>query len=80
MTLLARPIAKEEGFAARSGGIFINAALEQNILRRPWVPWIDVYFNAGDEITEAAQLGALALPTLRCRPFAGIATSSRRQN
>jgi hypothetical protein len=38
------------------GAVFINAALEQRISRRPNVKWIDVYFNAGDQITEAAKL------------------------
>ncbi len=37
--------------------VFVNAALEQHILRR-MATWIDVYFNSGDEITEAAKLGA----------------------
>lgn len=40
------------------GAIFINAALQQDILRPSWVPWIDVYYNAGDEITEAARIAA----------------------
>lgn len=40
------------------GAIFINAALEQNIVRPGCCPWIDVYYNAGDEITEAAKVGA----------------------
>lgn len=44
---------------AMAGAIFVNAALEQNIIRPATVPWIDVYFNAGDTITEAAQIGAL---------------------
>jgi hypothetical protein len=39
-----------------AGLIFINAALQQDIICR--VPWIDVYYNAGDDITEAAKLGA----------------------
>jgi hypothetical protein len=43
---------------AMGGAIFINAALEQNIIRPSTVPWIDVYFNGGDDITEAAKLGA----------------------
>lgn len=37
--------------------VFINAALEQGIQRRA-ASWIDVYFNAGDEVTEAAKIGA----------------------
>ena len=41
-----------------AGAIFINGALEQQIIRPFGCPWIDVYFNAGDEITEAAKLGA----------------------
>lgn len=44
---------------AMGGAVFVNAALEQNIVRPSIVPWIDVYFNAGDTITEAAQLGAI---------------------
>lgn len=43
---------------AMGGAVFINGALTQNILRPATVPWIDVYFNAGDTITEAAMLGA----------------------
>jgi hypothetical protein len=38
-----------------AGAVFINAALERSIARL--APWIDVYFNPGDEITEVAQLG-----------------------
>lgn len=41
-----------------AGAIFINAALQQNITLPPKCPWIDVYFNAGDVITEAAKIGA----------------------
>lgn len=37
--------------------VFINAALEQNIDRRV-ASWIDIYFNGGDEVTEAAKIGA----------------------
>jgi hypothetical protein len=44
---------------AMAGAVFVNAALEQNIIRPATVPWIDVYFNAGDTITEAAKLGAM---------------------
>lgn len=40
------------------GAIFINAALEQKINRPAGVPWIDVYYNSGDTVTEAAKLGA----------------------
>lgn len=41
-----------------AGAIFINGALEQGISRPLGCPWIDVYFNPGDDITEAAKLGA----------------------
>ena len=40
------------------GAVLINAALEQQIARPPGCPWIDVYFNEGDVITELAKLGA----------------------
>jgi hypothetical protein len=43
------------GFA---GAVFINAALEATIYRPANVGWIDVYFNAGDVATEAAEVGA----------------------
>jgi hypothetical protein len=43
---------------AVAGAIFINGALEQNITRPAGCPWIDVYYNEGDDITEAAKLGA----------------------
>jgi hypothetical protein len=39
-----------------AGAVFINGALERSISRL--APWVDVYFNAGDEITEAAKVGA----------------------
>jgi len=39
-----------------AGGVFIDGALEQTIVRPPQVKWIDVYYNAGDEITEAAKV------------------------
>lgn len=39
-----------------AGAVFINAALEQSIAAL--APWIDVYFNPGDDITEAARFGA----------------------
>lgn len=39
-----------------AGAIFINAALEQAI--KPLAPWTDIYFNPGDDITEAAKIGA----------------------
>lgn len=45
------------GIAVR-GAIFINAALDRTITRPPNCPFIDVYFNAGDQITEAAQIAA----------------------
>ncbi len=38
--------------------VFINAALTRNIVRPAQVKAIDVYFNAGDEVTEAAEIGA----------------------
>lgn len=41
-----------------AGAIFINGALEQNIVRPAGCPWIVVYSNAGDTITEAAKVGA----------------------
>jgi hypothetical protein len=41
-----------------AGAVFINGALTQNLVRPAWVPWIDVYWNAGDEITEVAKFGA----------------------
>jgi hypothetical protein len=41
-----------------AGAVFINAALEQDIIRPKTIPWIDIYYNQGDEITEAAKLGA----------------------
>jgi len=39
------------------GAVFINAALVQAIVRPPQVKWIDVYYNQGDTVTEAAKLG-----------------------
>ena len=39
-----------------AGAIFINGALEQSI--SALAPWTDVYFNSGDDITEAAKIGA----------------------
>jgi hypothetical protein len=41
-----------------AGAVFINAALKQKIVRPPTVGWIDVYYNKGDEITEAAKVAA----------------------
>jgi pimeloyl-ACP methyl ester carboxylesterase len=40
-----------------AGAVFINGALESDFVRPAGCPWIDVYFNQGDEITRAAQLG-----------------------
>lgn len=40
-----------------SGMVLINAAVEQTIVRQAPCKWIDVYFNSGDKITEAAKLG-----------------------
>lgn len=42
-----------------AGAVFINAALERNIVRPEGVGWIDVYYNHGDCITEAAKIGAM---------------------
>ena len=39
-----------------AGAVFINAALEQDIIRPVACKWIDVYFNSGDTITEAAKV------------------------
>ena len=39
-----------------AGAVFINGALENNFVRPPGCPWIDVYFNQGDEVTRAAAL------------------------
>lgn len=44
--------------APLAGAVFINGALEQTIARPANVRWIDVYFNSGDQITEAAKIGA----------------------
>jgi hypothetical protein len=38
------------------GAVFINAALEQDIIRPVPCKWIDVYYNGGDTITEAARV------------------------
>jgi len=43
---------------AVAGAIFINAALRSDIGLPPKCPWIDVYSNKGDVITEAAKIGA----------------------
>jgi pimeloyl-ACP methyl ester carboxylesterase len=45
--------------AVYGGAILINAALNQRITLPPGCPWIDVYFNPGDTVTEAAKIGAL---------------------
>jgi hypothetical protein len=42
--------------APLGGAVFINAALEQDIALPAQIPWLDVYFNAGDTITEAAEV------------------------
>jgi hypothetical protein len=42
-----------------AGAIFINGALNAHFGRPSTCGWIDIYFNAGDTITEAAALGAL---------------------
>lgn len=39
-----------------AGAVFINGALEQNLTRSMYCKWIDVYFNSGDKITEAAKI------------------------
>lgn len=41
-----------------AGAVFINAALEQNIVRPVGCKWIDVYYNPDDTITEVAKWGA----------------------
>lgn len=41
-----------------AGAVLINGALEQDIARPYPVKWIDVYWNPGDTITEAAKIGA----------------------
>lgn len=40
------------------GLVLINGALEQKITLPAEVEWCDVYFNAGDTITEVAQIAA----------------------
>lgn len=42
-----------------AGAVFINAALQRDIVCPDWVKWIDVYYNPGDCITEAAKIGAM---------------------
>jgi hypothetical protein len=41
-----------------AGAVFINAALQSNISRPATCPWLHVYYNPGDQITEAAQIAA----------------------
>lgn len=41
-----------------AGAVFINGALETNIVRPGTCKWIDVYCNSGDTVTEAAKWGA----------------------
>jgi hypothetical protein len=41
-----------------AGAIFINGALNAHFGRPTGCPWIDVYWNSGDTITEAARIGA----------------------
>lgn len=38
------------------GAVFINAALEREIVLPPAVRWLDVHFNKDDDITIAAQI------------------------
>lgn len=40
------------------GAVFINGALETDIVRPGTCQWIDIYCNSGDEVTEAAKWGA----------------------
>lgn len=40
-----------------AGAVFINGALEEKIVRPTWCPWIHVYSNRGDDITEVAAIG-----------------------
>jgi len=40
------------------GAIYINGALTPRIIRPSGVAFIDVYYTAGDTITEAAEIGA----------------------
>jgi hypothetical protein len=44
--------------APAEGAVFINGALETAIGRPGSCEWIDVYWNAGDDITEIAEIGA----------------------
>lgn len=45
-------------YAPLRGVVFINGALEQNFTLPKWVRFAHVYYNAGDEVTEAAKIGA----------------------
>jgi pimeloyl-ACP methyl ester carboxylesterase len=45
-------------YAPLRGVVFINGALEQDFTLPKWVSFAHVYWNPGDEITEAAKLGA----------------------
>ena len=42
-----------------AGAIFVNGALNARFDRPPGCGWVDVYWNSGDTITEAAKVGAL---------------------
>lgn len=67
--------------AQPSGVVFINGALEQLFTLPACVQWCDVYFNAGDTITEAAKIAAqLGLVDLCWGELghAGYAGSDRR--
>lgn len=41
-----------------SGAVLINGALETTIVRPGTCQWIDVYYNAGDDLTIAARIAA----------------------
>jgi hypothetical protein len=41
-----------------SGVVFINGALERKITIPDGIDWLDVYFNAGDTITEVADIAS----------------------
>jgi hypothetical protein len=41
-----------------AGAIFINGALNTHFGRPSGCPWVDVYWNSGDTVTEAAKVGA----------------------
>lgn len=40
------------------GAVFINGALETTLMRPTGIKWLDVYYNAGDDITVAARIAA----------------------